>query len=120
MYICYIYYYTLPDFFLYLCQLYYNVACWAEKVTVRSSDVSKLTLLTLQYLSRCNIRASLVARLGKPFDLEGIYGYYVVAQLVESLYYKSEGCGFDYRWVSKLFIDCLLPATLRPCSLHKL
>ena len=40
---------------------------------------------------------------------------HVVAQLVEALRYKPEGCGFDSRWChSKFFIDIILPAALWP------
>ena len=38
-----------------------------------------------------------------------------VAQLVEALRYKSEGCGFDSRWCHWIFfIDIILPVALWP------
>ena len=38
---------------------------------------------------------------------------HAVAQLVEALHYKPEGCGFDFRWGSlEFFIDFILLASL--------
>ena len=42
-------------------------------------------------------------------------GGHAVAQLVEALRYKSEGRGFDSRWLSlEFFIDIILLAALWP------
>jgi hypothetical protein len=39
----------------------------------------------------------------------------LVAQLVETLRYKPEGCGFDPQWFHWIFfIDIILPAALWP------
>ena len=37
-----------------------------------------------------------------------------VAQLVEALRSKPEGCGFDLRWSLEFFIDIVLPVALWP------
>jgi hypothetical protein len=40
---------------------------------------------------------------------------HAVAQLVEALRYKPEGCGFDFRWFHWIFfLDIILPAALWP------
>jgi len=39
-----------------------------------------------------------------------------VAQLVEALRYKPEGCGFDSRFVVEFFIDIIFPTALCPWS----
>jgi len=51
------------------------------------------------------------------FDVEivSFAMYQAVAQLVEALRYKQEGCGFDSRWYHLgFFIGIILPAALWP------
>jgi hypothetical protein len=44
-----------------------------------------------------------------------VWGTLLVAQLIEALSYKPEGCGFDSRWCHLTFsIDIIHPAALWP------